>query len=276
MNPSYISVKTADVAPHPNEVTRISGFDPDAISDPLGDIIRQELAFVQHASGIQGGIRLSREVELHPDTGAFVFEGRYFKAGKNVLLNLEHSEFLAMYLFTAGEDISLRPARQFAAGNPVAGYFAGIAGALLVDRGVDMLHKKLAMDMKRQGFRVSNRFSPGLTRCCSPNANNSSRTDEYSSPDITNSCNPGVSNPGIPVSGNWMLEDQGKLLDCFPPDFCGIQLTQSGMMTPVKSSSGVIGAGKKVRFRLFPCHACPDTRCLFRGRKPRSGKFTCH
>ena len=50
-----------------------------------------------------------------------------------------------------------------------------------------------------------------------------------------------------------------------PKDFCGITLSPSAMMRPIKSVSGVIGLGAGVKHNAYRCDLC-DMRETCRGR----------
>ena len=50
----------------------------------------------------------------------------------------------------------------------------------------------------------------------------------------------------------------------FPKNFCGIRLTDSALMDPIKSISGIIGIGKNVQKREYPCNFCDQKDCIYR------------
>jgi hypothetical protein len=49
-----------------------------------------------------------------------------------------------------------------------------------------------------------------------------------------------------------------------PDNFCGIRLTPSALMDPVKSVSGFIGIGNDVRFNPYTCNLCDMKDCIYR------------
>ncbi len=60
---------------------------------------------------------------------------------------------------------------------------------------------------------------------------------------------------------DWDLREQKKLFNFFPKDFCGITLSDSSMMKPRKSLSGIIGYGKDFEPLKLPCDVCQDIFC---------------
>jgi hypothetical protein len=63
----------------------------------------------------------------------------------------------------------------------------------------------------------------------------------------------------------WNVKDQFTLFSFFPEKFCGIELTDSALMVPVKSVSGIIGLGENVQKKAYPCDVCTMQNCYRRG-----------
>ena len=72
----------------------------------------------------------------------------------------------------------------------------------------------------------------------------------------TNSLSPG--------NCGWQLESQKELFKLFPDNYLGIKLTESGMMIPLKSLSGVVGFGESVVFKHTDCRSCKSQNCMYR------------
>ena len=67
----------------------------------------------------------------------------------------------------------------------------------------------------------------------------------------------------------WHVSEQQKLFPLFPIAApCGIRLTDSSLMVPIKSVSGVIGTGTNVRKLEYTCGLCTYENC-YRKRKHR-------
>jgi hypothetical protein len=66
------------------------------------------------------------------------------------------------------------------------------------------------------------------------------------------------------------VADQHKLFSFFPANCCGISLTDSALMHPIKSVSGIIGLGKEVKFREYTCDLCSQVECFHRNHQQKS------
>ena len=76
-----------------------------------------------------------------------------------------------------------------------------------------------------------------------------------------------VTNRYSPGDCGWPVTDQQKLFSLFPEQFCGISLSESSLMHPIKSVSGIIGIGKDVRKTAYACDLCELDSCVYRYRK---------
>ncbi len=207
----------------------LMGIDPDDIPEPYGEIIQRELDETENYPNIKGGFRISRNIEVISPKGVFVFEGTEFGAGSQVVNNLKRSELFALYICTAGEEVSRRSKELMGQGNLLEGYVTDMVGSLLVEGAMDILHEKLRSEMELKGLKITNRYSPGYC--------------------------------------DWNVDEQHKLFSFFPEGFGGVRLSESALMKPIKSVSGVIGIGKEVSFNKYICHACSSVNCIYRNIK---------
>ena len=93
----------------------------------------------------------------------------------------------------------------------------------------DILHDYLYKMEKKNNLTLTNRYSPGYC--------------------------------------NWDVSEQYKLFSFFPKEFCGIKLSDSALMQPIKSVSGIIGAGRQVQKREYRCGICSQKNCIMRNRR---------
>ena len=207
----------------------LMGIDPDDIPEPYKGIIQRELKEMENYPNIRGGFRISVDIDIISPKGEFVYEGTEFVAGKQVVNNLKGSELIALYICTAGEEVSRRSKELMGQGNLLEGYVADLIGSLLVEGAMDILHEGLRNEMESKGLKITNRYSPGYC--------------------------------------HWNVDEQHKLFSFFPEGFCGVRLSDSSLMNPIKSVSGVIGIGKVVKFNKYICHACSSVNCIYRGIK---------
>ncbi len=102
----------------------------------------------------------------------------------------------------------------------------------VVENAADMMHHELKAEAAVRGKKITNRFSPGYC--------------------------------------GWDVAEQHKLFTFFRDNFCGITLTESALMNPVKSVSGLIGIGRDVKYAAYQCHVCNDKNCIYRNRKSKA------
>jgi hypothetical protein len=225
---SLKEIDPGDINIDPGVLCGLMGIDRDDIPEPYGEIIRRELEEKENYLNIRGGFCISGNISIIPPKG-FLFEDKEFLAGRQVINNLKSSELLALFVCTAGEEVSRRSRELMGDGKLLEGYVADMVGSLLVEGAMDILQESLRDEMGSRGFKITNRYSPGYC--------------------------------------NWDVIEQHKLFSMFPEGFCGVSLSESALMKPVKSVSGVIGIGKEVSFNNYICHACSSTDCIYRSLK---------
>lgn len=63
----------------------------------------------------------------------------------------------------------------------------------------------------------------------------------------------------------WNLSEQKGLFACIPTGVCDVTLTESCLMYPIKSVSGLIGFGEQVKNKVYECDLCDKrAECLQR------------
>jgi hypothetical protein len=179
---------------------------------------------------ICGGYQIFDEVH-------FIEKGHHIRIGnmdfatdKIIYHQLRHSERIAVFVCTAGENISLWSKQRISA-DPLKGFIADILGSVVVEAAIDAIQQKLHDEMAQAGLKITNRYSPGYC--------------------------------------GWVTPEQHKLFSILPKDICGIRLTESALMLPIKSVSGFIGIGANVRFNPYTCQLCEATDCVYRNRKSK-------
>jgi hypothetical protein len=73
-----------------------------------------------------------------------------------------------------------------------------------------------------------------------------------------------ITNRYSPGYCDWNVGEQHKLFSFFPDNYCGIRLTPSALMDPVKSVSGIIGIGENVKRNDYTCRVCDMKDCIYR------------
>lgn len=73
--------------------------------------------------------------------------------------------------------------------------------------------------------------------------------------------NYGVSYPYSPGYCGWHVTQQQLLFSLLPTFPCGIRLSSSSLMAPIKSVSGVVAVGEKVIKQKYGCELCGKKDC---------------
>lgn len=181
---------------------------------------------INPASVAEGGFFITSNFTTDLDDNSLVALHKKFRPGKIILKQLQKSSSLAFFICTAGYSISSYSKDCMNKGNPVRSYIADITGSLIAEKCMDKGEEILLEMLYKNNLKISNRFSPGYC--------------------------------------GWNTIEQHILFDLFPAQFCGITLTESSLMQPIKSISGIIGIGKDVKRKKYNCSFCNDLECFYR------------
>ncbi len=146
-----------------------------------------------------------------------------FDIGKIICSQLRESDKFVLFAVTAGSELSDYLEEAQKDDDMIRVYIADSIGSIIAERTADQMEKELADLIFPEGFKHTNRFSPGYC--------------------------------------GWNVNEQHKLFSLLPPHICGITLTESSLMLPVKSVSGIIGVGNKVLRKEYKCSLCSYKNC---------------
>lgn len=62
----------------------------------------------------------------------------------------------------------------------------------------------------------------------------------------------------------WDVREQQKFFMMFPPEPCGVRLSESSLMSPEKSISGFFAIGEHLVRQPYHCHICNNKQCYKR------------
>lgn len=181
---------------------------------------------INPASVAEGGFFITNNIAINLEDNNFVASHKIFQPGKIIMKQIRKSTSLAFFICTAGHSISSYSKDCMNMGNPLRSYIADITGSLIVEKCMDKGEEILLDMLSQYDLKITNRFSPGYC--------------------------------------GWNTLEQHQLFDLFTPGFCGVTLTESALMQPIKSISGVIGIGKEVKRKDYNCSFCNDLECFYR------------
>jgi hypothetical protein len=162
--------------------------------------------------------------------------GTVFQVQKIITAQLRKSEFAAFFLCTIGPAMETWSKELLRSGDPAMGYLVDVVASIATEAVTDRLHDHISSYMKSRGMSITNRYSPGYC--------------------------------------GWSVAEQHLLFSKFPPGFCGIKLTETALMIPIKSVSGIIGIGANVKWRKYLCDTCGIKECTYRASREVRSKRT--
>ena len=131
-------------------------------------------------------------------------------------------EAATVFVVTIGGKLEQQVAGAFRRNEPLEGLFLDAAGSVAVETIADQLNNNIAKDAIDRGWQTSVRFSPGYC--------------------------------------NWKLELQKWIFQILDTSGIGVRLTDSLLMVPQKTISGIIFQGKDLD-PLNPCRDCGREDC---------------
>lgn len=202
------------------------GFPDGILPEPFDEYVAEAIQQAEKLCDIRGAFCFSENNEFTPDNSTLIIDEVEFHIGKTVAKELRNSTNLALFICTAGPGISHQSQKLLTGENPVLGYILDSLGSMIVESATDLLQIEIKRIAAAKDMQITNRYSPGYC--------------------------------------NWSVADQHQLFSFFPKNCCGISLTDSALMNPVKSVSGIIGVGTKMKFREYTCDLCSQTDCFHR------------
>jgi hypothetical protein len=209
-----------------NYLASMLGFSDGILPEPFNEYLEEAIYEVPNLCDIRGAFYLSEKCSFYPDYSKVIVDDIQFEIGKTLAKELRNSTGFALYICTAGMGIGEESQMLLAGDNPVLGYVYDVLGSMIVEAATDLLQNEIRNISIAQGLKITNRYSPGYCK--------------------------------------WSVSDQHKLFSFFPSDCCGIKLTESALMYPIKSVSGIIGIGPEVEYREYTCDLCNQVDCFHR------------
>jgi hypothetical protein len=212
-------------------IETVLGYKDGEDSEFVTGLIEETLKESEAISKIKAQYTIFEDVRFDDNAKSVEINNIKFRIKKIVFGQIKKSDSVAIFLCTAGEEIGIRSRKAMLERDFLKGYIYDVIGSEIVEAAADLLQNDLEKNMLGKGKKITNRYSPGY---CS-----------------------------------WDVAEQHKLFQLIPDNFCGIRLTPSALMNPVKSISGFIGIGKDVRNNPYTCRLCNQRDCVYRNIKER-------
>lgn len=213
----------------PSQIERFMGYKNAEIPSPFKVLIEEVLCKAKEISDIKGGIIIKNNIQVNHSEGNLMIDKEVFSIKKIISSQLRKSERIAIFVCTAGDKIGNWSKQLMADGDLMKGYVADAVGSEVVETAMDKIQNLLEKNMTgEKSCGITNRYSPGYC--------------------------------------GWDVSEQHKLFRLLPENYCGVKLTESALMDPIKSVSGIIGIGKEVKKNDYSCNRCDMKNCIYRDK----------
>jgi hypothetical protein len=166
-----------------------------------------------------------------PGEGWIEMGGRRFRTGRRAALRMSRAERAAVFACTVGPGLSAL-ARERAEGDEgLEAYLVDAIASQAAENAAEAVQRRAEEEAARRGLGATERYSPGYC--------------------------------------GWPVSEQALLFALLPAGACGIELTESSMMTPEKSVSGFFGLGRGLRRAAYGCGECDRHSCPSRAAAAR-------
>ena len=207
------------------------GYDRGIAPEPVTILTEEVSAELMRLGDIRAEFMIFNNVSFDSEGKSVGIEDIIFAVRPIIYRQIKDADEVALFICTAGPAIGEMSWRSMKEGDLLKGYIYDVIGSEVVENAADRMQQELRVEAAARGKKITNRFSPGYC--------------------------------------GWDVAEQHKLFSFFRDNFCGITLTESALMNPVKSVSGIIGIGKDVRYAPYQCHVCDDKNCIYRNRKSK-------
>jgi len=226
-NDTYeVSIDFNDLTIDKQEIISILGYTRGTIPSHFEELIDDILSRLPGYCTIRAGYRILDVTTTEGHHDGLIVGGKFFALQNIVTTQLRNSEKASLFVCTIGNAMETW-SRALSAGDDVPlGFLVDTVASVTVEQAVDVLHHHIEQTMRHRGLNVTNRYSPGYC--------------------------------------NWSVAEQHQLFSFFPQNFCGISLTESALMVPIKSVSGIMGIGRDVQRMEYICDRCNVQECTYR------------
>ena len=231
MQPEIISYHLSlnDLQIEINQIEEAMGYEPENVPDVIHELAEKLLIESNELIDIKGSICHSDQFSIDKAMGEVSFNHLIFEVGKKIANQLSGAKTGLFFLCTIGNNIEKKSRELSLSGDFLEGYIFDVIGSVVVEAAINKIVSIIEVDFKMSGENLTNRYCPGYC--------------------------------------GWKLEEQIKILSLFKDNYCNITLSDSFLMSPVKSVSGLIGVGKNMKKGLHECQLCELTTCQYRKKR---------
>ena len=208
-----------------SDIEELLGFEDAIVPEPFPELIEHALNIAPSICNIRGGYKIFNHNETSIDKQTIRICDQVFNPSKIVITQFKNASSFALFICTAGAEISQHSKEEQLNGDPLLSFVLDVIGSVTVEKATDKIQKALEEESKKTGLNISDRYSPGYCE--------------------------------------WSVAEQQKLFALMPENFCGVSLSETSLMSPIKSVSGIIAIGAGLEQKGYQCHWCTEKNCIY-------------
>ncbi len=227
MNFTHYNFSSSEIGISEKEIFQLLKIEGNPEGDHIAGIVRRiQRELLEKNVPAKGGYALFNKQILDIKRGIICLNDVEIHAGSQICGYLKESEKFALFICTAGSYITEITHSYTRSGDLLEAYIVDMMGSMIVERAMNLIQEKMEAHFLIESLRISQRYSPGYC--------------------------------------NWALVSQKEIFALLPENNCGISLTESSLMLPIKSVSGIIGVGSHVSKKDYGCEICNNQACIYR------------
>jgi hypothetical protein len=211
------------------QIESAMGYKEGESQETISELVSEVLKEAEEICTMKAEYRFFDDIVFDKAEKTLTINNLVFDIKKIIYGQINRSDSAALFVCTAGEEIGARSKKSMKEGDLLRGYIYDVIGSEAVEAAADLMQDHLEREVKTLGKGITNRFSPGYC--------------------------------------GWLVVEQHKLFHLMPDNYCGIKLNPSALMYPMKSISGIIGIGGKVKRAPYTCSFCDLKDCIYRRTK---------
>lgn len=225
-----VSISSQKVIIQKSNILGLLGYEKSNKDMHVDEVIESCIAESKNLINPQGCILAVENEKISFPEGKLFIKGVNFDIGNIIASQIRQAEISVFFLCTIGNTIERIAKEKMNRGDLLEGYVLDLIGSEAVEEVATIVHEFIKEKALQEKLKITNRYSPGYC--------------------------------------NWDVKEQFKLFGLFHDTNLNIKLTDSALMNPIKSVSGLIGVGENVAYKSYTCSICSDKKCIYRNRKP--------
>jgi hypothetical protein len=225
MRAQILNIDTSKLTILQHDIILLLGDEYGAVDSYTGELIDTCISACRKVMSPQAGFIQFKAIKTDA-SGQLFIEDSSFQTGRAIKKMLAGAETYVFLIATAGPGPETLARELLEKGEFLEGYITDMVASTLVESVANQLQDHIRQLAAQRGLKITNRYSPGYCK--------------------------------------WDVSEQQKLFKLFPENCCGISLSESSLMSPIKSISAVLGIGHSVAYQEYTCEICSMKECLYR------------